>query len=89
MELTEAIAEIERRYYRTAFDLGANMNALLVQNAYRDLAGMPEFTRNDLRQKEIDGYKAIIADAFVAGDIEKANTYKGYIESVLANKDRF
>lgn len=84
MELTEAIEQVESRYYRTASDIGANSNALFVQNAYRDLAGLSRLTLDDLREREIDDYRRSLADAFVAGDVEKALKYKGYIDSVRA-----
>ena len=46
--LREAIAELERSYFRTVHDTGANEHAMLLMNALRGKAGLPRITLEDL-----------------------------------------
>ena len=41
INVQEMIETIERRHFRTAYDTGANSNALIVWNSVRDFCGLP------------------------------------------------
>ncbi len=59
--LQEFIADVESRLFRTATDIGANLNALLVWNELREFAELPELTFQDLEAKnpEVAEWKRI------------------------------
>lgn len=85
MDLLAAIEDIEKRYFRTASDTGANSNALFIQNRYRQAAGLPQLTREDLLQKERNEYIVQIGLAVVAGDTDRMVRYTGYVNSLDAS----
>lgn len=55
--LDEFIDEVERVFFRTGHDTGANANALIIWNQVREYAGRERLTRDDLirRHAETDG----------------------------------
>lgn len=53
-QLLDFIADVESRHFRTQYDTGANMNAMIIWNMVRKFAGLEELTRDDLRQRHAD-----------------------------------
>lgn len=47
-ELLRIIEEVEKVHFRTNKDTGANLNALVVMNAFRREAGLPYIGLDDL-----------------------------------------
>lgn len=52
--LLDFITDVESRHFRTQYDTGANMNAMIIWNMVRKFAGLEELTRDDLRQRYAD-----------------------------------
>jgi hypothetical protein len=50
-DLTDFIADVEARHFRTVNDTGANLNALMIWNRVREFAGLPELTMDELAAK--------------------------------------
>lgn len=46
--LTDMIADVEKRHFRTEHDTGANPNVLMIWNIVREYAGLPLLERDDL-----------------------------------------
>lgn len=76
MELLEAIEIVEKAHFRTHQDTGANFNAMVVQNHFRRLAGLPRLSTVDLIQRALDDYTACIGRAVFQGDLERAAQYQ-------------
>ena len=53
-QLLDFIDDVESRHFRTQYDTGANINAMIVWNMLRKFAGLDELTRDDLRQRYAD-----------------------------------
>lgn len=53
-QLLNFINDVESRHFRTQYDTGANMNAMIIWNMVRKFAGLEELTRDDLRQRYAD-----------------------------------
>ena len=49
--LIEAIRKVEEIHFRTVADTGAHMNAMIVMNTFRGLAGLARLQRDDLPSK--------------------------------------
>jgi hypothetical protein len=47
-DLSRFISEVEASYFRSAYDTGANLNALLIWNLVRENAGLPRLKLTDL-----------------------------------------
>lgn len=78
--LFETITDVEKRFFRTASDTGANSNALLIHNCYRRAAGLDPLTISDLVLKERDYYLRSAGAALVRGDRKSAETYTNAVK---------
>lgn len=70
VELHAWIRDYERRHFRTPFDTGANLNAMIVWNGLRTAAGLPELTQVDLLRRQFSTYAEDVADAAREGHVE-------------------
>jgi len=53
-KLIEAIKDCEKRHFRTVDDTGANFNAQIVLNTFREHAGLPSIFDTDLPKYDRD-----------------------------------
>jgi hypothetical protein len=78
------VESVERSYFRTNSDTGANSNALAIWGRVRDAAGMDRLTMDGLAQRTVDMYYADAQRAEDAGDYENADKYRAIARRVAA-----